>query len=471
MHLNKNILANKIAKEIQNDTNKYNDEELTQLGGLLGTIWYKDIKETEVEFSKIISKTSKKVFDIIDQKDSIEHKPSITLILELMRADTPEEIINVVERFECIGSKHLTGFAMAKILRDCLTKNSELIINPNKKIDESFIDTIILGDITRANELMDILGKDIINWNLRDKFKTAIRLHYDTKILGSRKEKMSISEKIIGGRKAKNLFESAKMFNLKTDGIQIIACSDPGINYNHNEDRAVVIPEKQFVAVIDGMGSYDDGEEAALILAEELTNSPMDVDNALNIAQEKMRASGVFGGACFLSCRMNGIGNSPDIYMGGDCKLIILNDNNELIWQTKEQSVVQNLVKEGAITEDQALFHHMRNQVINPVTAKKKHKITKISDSPPVKKGYRILLMSDGISDNLTTEEIIKEINGKSANNAMLTISNITDQRMKNRENIIRETGDRTKTNKYCDGYQSKPKKDNRSFIIVDIKN
>jgi hypothetical protein len=72
----------------------------------------------------------------------------------------------------------------------------------------------------------------------------------------------------------------------------------------------------------------------------------------------------------------------------------------------------------------------------------------------------------------LNPEELWKLIAGKTQEQAIEDISDVTDKRMKNSKDIISKTdqqGGRHKTGVYSDGYKSKPKSDNRAIAIVDI--
>lgn len=93
--------------------------------------------------------------------------------------------------------------------------------------------------------------------------------------------------------------------------------------------------------------------------------------------------------------------------------------------------------------------------------------------------------MTDGISDNLTPDEIAKLIKGQDPDLAVKLIDMITSERMKNYEDIIKKTElpfnprfdiitnlttiGRRKTGKYSDGRKSMPKKDNRGIAIMEV--
>ncbi len=134
------------------------------------------------------------------------------------------------------------------------------------------------------------------------------------------------------------------------------------------------------------------------------------------------------------------------------------------------------------MTEDQLLYHPQRNIISNQINAQE-NKIT--TKKVKVNKGDRVILMTDGISDNLTPDEIAKLIKGQNPDVAVKLIDMITTQRMKNNEDIITKTErpfnpmfdfvnnettiGRRKTGKYSDGFKSKPKRDNRGIAIMEV--
>ena len=93
----------------------------------------------------------------------------------------------------------------------------------------------------------------------------------DSKILD--KKRFSELTEILDGEEVEDFAVSPHYFRLGS-GDEVIAGTDKGINYkDYNEDRVVVSPEGNFIAVIDGMGEYGKGDRAAEILARSLLES------------------------------------------------------------------------------------------------------------------------------------------------------------------------------------------------------
>lgn len=293
---------------------------------------------------------------------------------------------------------------------------------------------------------------------------------------------------IIGQNNELTLAQSIRKFRSK-HGSEIAAGSDKGENYkNRNEDRVLVIPDIEFFAVADGMGGYGDGDKAAQILTEELLKNPTDIQTAINSASYRIEKEAVSQAtAAFVSARIvrteNGI--NLEYHYSGDCELLILDKNGNIKTIGKQDSLVQILVDQGAITEDEGLYHPRRNVAAGGIAAGQKYRKYKSEEVLNLSPGDRIILMSDGIADNFTHSEITSLIRNQNSENAIKTLEKATSERMKNANDIIyrtevpynpnfdfydNETSTGRKTNgKYIDGYKSKPKPDNRGLIIIDV--
>lgn len=290
---------------------------------------------------------------------------------------------------------------------------------------------------------------------------------------------------ILDGKEAKNLADSARYYKLAS-GDGIIAGTDKGINYaDHNEDRVVVSPDGNFVVVIDGVGGRNYGEKAAEILAESLSKFPQDVSLAADNARNKMKDQNIGGGgAVFVSALLRSEINGKflDVNQFGDSSLIVIKRNGQISFESVDDSLTQALVDLSVITSDEALYHPSRNKVdfVSPKY------LLEVRTYPPisVETGDIVLLMSDGISDNLTAEEIAKKVKeGLTAQDLFSWLSDATGKRMRDRDEIVGKPNvdytesleqkaileRRRKDGVYPDGYKSKPKPDNRALAILEI--
>jgi len=281
--------------------------------------------------------------------------------------------------------------------------------------------------------------------------------------------------KILDGAGAESLKESIELFELAT-GDTVVAATDQGKKYkDHNEDRVVVISHKNAFAVIDAMGGHASGLEAAQIHAEKILELPDNPNRAAQNALDKYKKENLGNaGTCFIYglITTNEEGQKfLNVFQAGDVKLIIYDKNGNIKFQTKDQSLVEEMIDKGIISPDEAYYSPYRSSVSNAITTSRRVDIHRYMPIQ-IESGDRIVACSDGITDNLDPEEIWELIEGKSPEQAIEDISDVTDERMKNHANIIIETnkrGGRHKTKIYSDGYKSEPKPDNRSIVIVDI--
>ncbi len=287
------------------------------------------------------------------------------------------------------------------------------------------------------------------------------------------------SPEILDGREAKDLFESLKEFR-DSFGNEVMAATDTGHGKKKvNEDRVLFIPELNFGAVVDGISSGLNGAEAAQILAEELQSSPRDISKATQRALQRIIEAGEefdeHSGACFITARIfEKEGRKKlEVWQQGDCSVLVFSKTGVLKFQSDDQTFAQVLVENKAITPDQALFNARRHVVTSAVTLNSKevpktYDLSKLNLEP----GDRIFIMSDGIGDNLTPEEIWQATEEMNSKDAVSALSLITTDRAMNVKKIEAETGGpegRAAKGVYADGYRSEPKADNRALLIIDI--
>ncbi len=300
---------------------------------------------------------------------------------------------------------------------------------------------------------------------------------------------------IIGQDNKVGLYGSRKKYST-SKGAKIIIASDKGIgSKDHNEDRVVVVPDAESVSVIDGVGGNASGDIAAQILAENLSDNSYDIEESTKKASkgideafqqgiiEKKDAAAAFISARIIRGRLK---TELEYSYSGDCSLIVISQSGKLKHISKQDSYISSSLyaknNGSSLSEDELLYHPQRNIISHKIDAEE-NKIT--TKKVRVKKGDMVILMSDGISDNLTPEEIAKLIKGQNPEFAVRIIDLITSERMKNYEDIITKTekpynprfnfitnqttDGRRATGKYSDGFKSMPKRDNRGIAIMEV--
>jgi serine/threonine protein phosphatase PrpC len=206
---------------------------------------------------------------------------------------------------------------------------------------------------------------------------------------------------------------------IKNDDMVIIAGTDEGLGHKINEDAVVINSEKLCFASIDGMGGMGKGEEAARILADAL-NQAFKEGEDITITQDKahveMKMADVgSGGACFLAARVQE--GKLVIDQAGDVKLIIINKDGELTFQTTDE-------------KDSVRRHCVTNCVQGTAPGKTTH------SEIPINSGDRVIMASDGLWDMFATDkesiEAVQEILQKNNDPALAykAIADLARRRM-----------------------------------------
>ena len=125
-------------------------------------------------------------------------------------------------------------------------------------------------------------------------------------------------------------------------------------------------------------------------------------------SQEEPQCSGM--GATFTGAAI--IGNLLDLVQIGDSRAYLLR-GDQIKLATKDQSLVQQLVDVGQISEEEAETHMFRNVILQALGAQRE--IMPATARLHIKRNDLLLLCSDGLSGKLRAEDmqrIVKEANG-----------------------------------------------------------
>src|SRR5690349_1284609 len=147
----------------------------------------------------------------------------------------------------------------------------------------------------------------------------------------------------------------------------------------------------------------NEGEEACdpdLDLVECLKNATHYANSSIHQkSQEDSRCAGM--GATFTGAAIRG--DNLDLVQVGDSRgYVIRKDHIRLA--TKDQSLVQQLVDVGQISEEEAETHMFRNVILQALGAQTE--LTPATARIQLRKGDVLLLCSDGLSGKLRNEEI-----------------------------------------------------------------
>jgi serine/threonine protein phosphatase PrpC len=189
-----------------------------------------------------------------------------------------------------------------------------------------------------------------------------------------------------------------------------------------NQDRAAVIvaEEAAVMLVFDGMGGHSDGAQAAEIglkvLQEMFTASKLpifDPQGFLYLAMSRAHDEVVKIGADVAvdfrpraTCAVCLI-QEDGTWWGhiGDSRIYLLRDG-KLVTRSRDHSHVEVLIQEGAITEEEALDHPMRNFVECCIGGDAPVPDMTITRKQPLNPGDVLLACSDGLWSGMNDDEI-----------------------------------------------------------------
>lgn len=169
--------------------------------------------------------------------------------------------------------------------------------------------------------------------------------------------------------------------------------------------------------VADGMGGHASGETAAKIAVEEVVSAIQQaiesgvvirsaIVDGFERANDKVRAMGT-GGGTTLSVLEIGDGTARP-YHAGDSMILIVGSRGKVKLQTTMHSPVGFGVEAGFIDDEEAMHHEDRHVVLNAIGSNSMR--IEIGSAVKTAKRDTVLLATDGLSDNLRTEEIIERI-------------------------------------------------------------
>lgn len=200
--------------------------------------------------------------------------------------------------------------------------------------------------------------------------------------------------------------------------------TDPGRVRTLNEDSMTTFdsPNGRVVVVCDGLGGQNAGEVASQlavaviqdILTDNTFNTPEEaIQCSVNAANQAIlhraaqdpQCSGM-GSTCVMAIIKDG-----KVYYGsvGDSRIYYIAGN--MIRQiTKDQSYVQTLVDEGAITQEAAEHHQDKNQIMNALGIENM-KPAVIGNLPITPEpGSCFVLCSDGLSGMISNNAILNTV-------------------------------------------------------------
>ena len=189
------------------------------------------------------------------------------------------------------------------------------------------------------------------------------------------------------------------------------AATDVGRVRDDNEDAYLVDKRLSLFAVADGMGGHRAGEVASAAALEALRASIASGDSIADAIRNANAAvlekasddSELMGMGTTLTAVVPGSEHGVVIGHVGDSRAYIVHDG-ELEQLTDDHSLVEELVREGRLTHEQAEVHPQRSIITRALGIDAALEVDLVE--LPVQTGDRILLCSDGLTIMVRPAEI-----------------------------------------------------------------
>ncbi len=202
--------------------------------------------------------------------------------------------------------------------------------------------------------------------------------------------------------------------------IDSAAISDRGLSEKRpeNEDSYVELRDSSFYAVADGVGGAQAGDVASQMAMEILGEAFINLNEGGD-AEARMKAgieqsnSAIFQMShelhqlSTMATTVVGLhidGNIATIAHVGDSRLYRIDPQGRIYQETQDHSVVEEEVRAGRLTPEQAATHPSRNVISRALGAEESVEID--LKSIVIEPGTSFLLCSDGVTRHITDEEL-----------------------------------------------------------------
>lgn len=207
-----------------------------------------------------------------------------------------------------------------------------------------------------------------------------------------------------------------------------------------NEDGAAVIvfdDERLVLAVSDGVGGQPGGQAASTTTLDALRDSiasARDGDQALreailsgfDLANHAVAALG--GGPAATLAVVEIDGRSVRTYHVGDSGVLVFGGRGKMRLQTIFHSPVGYALEAGVLDEEDAIEHEDRHIVSNVIGDPAMH--VGMSSALKLKVRDTVLMASDGLFDNLYTQEIVEHLRSGALSTAVQALADACHARM-----------------------------------------
>lgn len=187
--------------------------------------------------------------------------------------------------------------------------------------------------------------------------------------------------------------------------------TDVGKKRSQNQDSVAVRPEIGFFIVADGMGGHQGGEIASAMAVEVTTQMIERAKKIPDFSSKSMLIEGIRSASTAIhrkarqSANLNGMGTTVVSLVFSDKNLTVghVGDSRcyffrpQMIWQlTRDHSLVQEKLRAGLITREQARTDKMKNVITRSVGFESDVNIDIYEF--PIQPGDAFIICSDGLS-------------------------------------------------------------------------
>jgi serine/threonine protein phosphatase PrpC len=212
-----------------------------------------------------------------------------------------------------------------------------------------------------------------------------------------------------------------------------------------NEDSAAVLPfddSSGVLVVADGMGGHAAGEVASRLaiqhLADSLAQAATDggllrtgIINGLEAANKAIMEQANGSGTTLSIVELSNEGARP--YHVGDSMILLVGNRGKLKMETTAHSPVGFGLAAGLLDSEEASHHEERHVVLNAVGNKSMR--IDIGPTRPMAQRDTLLVASDGLSDNVSVDEIIETIRKGPLARSLTTLTARCREQMSQSEN------------------------------------
>jgi PPM family protein phosphatase len=195
--------------------------------------------------------------------------------------------------------------------------------------------------------------------------------------------------------------------------------TDPGLIRSSNQDAHYMDPQGRFFIVADGMGGHAGGEEASRIATQQIKDYLVANWNSSKSGQDLLKQALLQANEAILLDQQNHLERAD---MGTTAVVVLFHDaesswvahvgdsrlyrfrESQLKQVTEDHTWVARALKVGDITPDEARIHPFRHVLSRCLGREDLHQVD--VEALDVKVGDRLLLCSDGLTEELVQEKI-----------------------------------------------------------------